>query len=43
MIEGLEPVPLQELRVLGAPSYWTVEGHLDQLTSLTPVRGQLKA
>ena len=43
MIEGLEPVPLQELRVLGAPRYWTVEGHLDQLMSLTPVRGQLNA
>ncbi|QNI43103.1 DUF177 domain-containing protein [Synechococcus sp. A15-28] len=43
MIEGLEPVALQELRVLGAPRHWSVEGHLDQLPSLTPVRGQLSA
>ena len=43
MIEGLEPVALQELRVLCAPRHWSVEGHLDQLRSLTPVRGQLKA
>ena len=43
MIEGLEPVALQELRVLGAPSHWSVEGHLDQLPSLTPVRGELRA
>ena len=43
MIEGLEPVALQELRVLGAPRHWSVEGHLDQLPSLTPVRGELRA
>ena len=43
MIGGLEPVALQELRVLGAPRHWSVEGHLDQLPSLTPVRGELRA
>ena len=43
MIDGLEPVALQELRALGAPRRWPVEGHLDQLTSLTPVRGELSA
>ena len=43
MIEGLEPVALQELRALGEPRRWPVEGHLDQLPSLTPVRGELNA
>ena len=43
MIEGLEPVALQELRALGTPRHWSVEGHLDQLPSLTPVRGDLHA
>ena len=43
MIDGLEPVSIQELRALGGPKQWTVEGHLDQLHSLTPVRGQICA
>ena len=43
MIDGLEPVSLQELRVLGGPKQWSVEGHLDDLPSLTPVRGQISA
>ena len=43
MIDGLEPVSIQELRVLGGPKHWRVEGHLDQLPSLTPVRGQICA
>ena len=43
MIEGLEPVSLQELRVLGGPKHWSVEGKLDALPSLTPVRGQISA
>ena len=43
MICGLEPVSIQELRVLGGPKQWTVEGHLDQLPSLTSVRGQISA
>ena len=43
MIDGLEPVSLQELRVLGGPKQWSVEGKLDSLPSLTPVRGQITA
>ncbi len=43
MIEALEPVPLQELRALGTPKVWEVEGELDELPSLTPVRGHLSA
>ena len=43
MIEGLEPVALQELRALAAPRTWSVEGQLDALQSLTPVRGKLTA
>ena len=43
MIQGLEPVALQELRALGAPRNWPVEGHLEAMPSLTPVRGHLTA
>ncbi|MAR06464.1 MAG: metal-binding protein [Cyanobium sp. NAT70] len=43
MIKGLEPVPLKDLRALGAPKQWIVEGHLETLPSLTPVRGHLTA
>ena len=43
MIEGLEPVPLQELRALGTAKIWDVEGELDELPSLTPVRGHVSA
>ena len=41
MIEGLEPVALQELRALAAPRTWPVDGQLNALKSLTPVRGEL--
>ena len=43
MIPGLEPVPLRDLQALGAPRVWEVEGMLDDLDSLTPVRGELQA
>ena len=43
MIEALEPVPLQELRALGTAKVWDVEGELDELSSLTPVRGHVSA
>ena len=43
MIEGLEPIPLQELRALGEPKAWSVEGQLDALPTLTPVRGRMSA
>lgn len=43
MIEALEPVPLQELRALGTAKVWEVEGELDELPSLTPVRGHVSA
>ncbi|MGC6483158.1 MAG: YceD family protein [Synechococcus sp.] len=43
MIPGLEPVPLRDLQALGAPRVWEVEGKLDDLESLTPVRGELQA
>ena len=43
MIEALEPVPLQELRALGTAKVWDVEGELDELPSLTPVRGHVCA
>ncbi|HHG2224669.1 DUF177 domain-containing protein [Synechococcus sp. WH 5701] len=37
----LRPVPLQELRLLQEPRLWAVEQQLDDLESLTPVRGWL--
>ena len=43
MIEALEPVPLQEFRALGTAKVWDVEGELDELPSLTPVRGHVSA
>jgi uncharacterized protein len=43
MIPALEPVALQELRALGNPKVWVIDGHLDELLSLTPVRGEIQA
>ena len=43
MIPGLEPVPLRELQALGTSRVWSVDGQLDEMPSLTPVRGTLKA
>ena len=42
MSECLEPVSLQELRVLGGPRHWTVDTHLEQISTLTPVRGSYR-
>ena len=36
-------VPLQELRALGTAKVWDVESELDELPSLTPVRGHVSA
>jgi len=38
----LQPVPLQELRLLADGRQWQVDQPLDELESLTPVRGELK-
>ena len=43
MIPGLEPIPLRELQALASVRAWPVEGHLDDLSSLTPVRGEVRA
>ena len=43
MIPGLEPIGLRDLRALDAPRRWEVDGYLDQLQSLTPVRGIVEA
>ena len=43
MTEGLEPIPLRDLQALGAPKVWSVDGKLEDLESLTPVRGELQA
>ena len=43
MIPGLEPVSLRDLQALGACKRWPIEGSLDDLPSLTPVRGELQA
>ncbi|CAK6693641.1 DUF177 domain-containing protein [Synechococcus sp. CBW1107] len=39
----LRPVPLQDLRVLQEPRLWAVDQPLQDLESLTPVRGWLSA
>ena len=43
MIDDLEPIALRDLKALGAPRSWEVDTSLDQLPSLTPVRGSLSA
>lgn len=39
----LRPVAIQDLRAQAQGRVWSVEQHLDDLVSLTPVRGQLGA
>ncbi|MFZ9850474.1 MAG: YceD family protein [Vulcanococcus sp.] len=41
--DALQPVPVQELRLLAEGRRWTVDQHLSELESLTPVRGSLQA
>ena len=43
MISELSPVPIWELRDLESPRVWTVDGYLEDLPSLTPVRGTIQA
>lgn len=43
MSDALRPVPLQELRLLAEGRCWNVDQPLDELETLTPVRGQLRA
>ena len=43
MIPGLEPIPLRDLQALGSLRTWSVDGRLDDLPSLTPVRGEVRA
>lgn len=43
MISRLQPLPLQELRLLGEGRTWPVDQPIAGLASLTPVRGQLLA
>ena len=40
MIPGLQSIPIKELT---APKSWKFEGYLDELPSLTPVRGKIMA
>lgn len=39
----LQPLPLQELRLLGEGRTWPVDQSIAGLASLTPVRGQVRA
>lgn len=43
MIPGLQPIPLKDLEALSSPKSWILEGFLDELSSLTPVRGTVIA
>ena len=43
MIPGLQPISLQDLKALAAPRHWSIEGHLDEMSSLTPLRGSISA
>ena len=41
--DPLQPVPLQDLRLLAEGRHWQVDQSLSELESLTPVRGELTA
>ena len=43
MINGLTPILLEDLKSLGSPKVWNFKGNLDNLPSLTPVKGSLSA
>ncbi|HGY5540102.1 MAG TPA: YceD family protein [Prochlorococcus sp.] len=43
MIPGLKAISLLELKALEVPRCWSVEGHLDEIPSLTPLRGKISA
>jgi uncharacterized protein len=43
MTSRLQPVPLREIATLAEGRSWDVDEHLDDLASLTPVRGTLTA
>ncbi|MCX5954512.1 MAG: DUF177 domain-containing protein [Cyanobacteria bacterium] len=40
--DDLQPVPLQELRLLSGGRSWTVEQQIGELETLTPVRGYVQ-
>ena len=42
MADDLSPVPIQDLRPLAEGRHWTIDQHLEELESLTPVRGELR-
>lgn len=43
MADDLRPVPIQELKLLAEGRHWSIEQHLSELESLTPVRGDVHA
>jgi uncharacterized protein len=42
MADDLRPVPIQELKGLAEGRRWRLDQHLDELASLTPVRGEVQ-
>jgi uncharacterized protein len=43
MADNLRPVAIQELKTLPGGRHWSIDQHLAELHSLTPVRGELTA
>ncbi len=43
MADSLQPVPIQELRLLDQGRHWQVDQTIPELTTLVPVRGSLQA
>ena len=43
MIPGLLPVSIKELKALSTSKEWPIEGYLDEIASITPIRGMLIA
>ena len=38
---GLQPIPLKELKDLSVPKKWVVQDYLENLSTLTPIKGVL--
>ena len=43
MIQGLKPISINELKKLSIRKFWKVDGFLDKLPSLSPIKGEVSA
>ena len=43
MIQGLKPIPLEELKALSITKNWILKGFIDEFPSISPVKGNVSA